>query len=620
MTSGAPNRQHVTVAVAVAVAVVAAVVLVSFGFPSWILLFIAPVPWMLVLGRKSGIAFAVCATGIASLFLLLFLLMITTAIRAPLMPAVISVWAVVGAAGVVFAWRNPVQLTRPSSVGLATWLPSLLGALLWLGTLAATAIVPGASRLSWTMLGDSANNIIFAREIIYRGGIGLGAASNPVPLPSALMAVVMGSGRSGVSPAQLAEHDVAAFAQVWGLIIAMLCVLAGATAAVIARRAGARPLLLAIVSAGASLVPLSWFVTGYPIDYGFFNTHVALVILLASFVAYLADPRRVAVALVVQLGSCTLLLSVWSPLVLLPGMLAVAIVVRRSKEVRALRRGQLSLLLVAIAQLIAYVLLVAIPGLLLQSSFLTAAGGAFPFRKWLIVLLALAAVVLAVVIFRRLKDPLVVGVLALTIGLAIGLGALLFITRSSPDPWTYYPLKFAWLGVVILVIVVIGLGAAFLARYFKYSWMRALGVIIIASCATGFLLWAPTSSPGFRVIDPLPKLLTGQVLGQGDKVADQIFELSNPEQANFLWKTPEKFEGSVNFWVLQLWSNSMSKNLELKRMAYGLYDANKTSSLCRIVTLLGGRVTVHTGDHNLAAELNSTCPATSRGVTIVGLP
>lgn len=607
-------------AAVLALVVLAGTVTAIVGLPSWVLLLAALVPWLVVVGIRAGIALAVSAVGIGALLLLLLLLMLTTATGLPMYGSVVVLWTALGLIGAFAVFRRRSLLRAPSRPGLATWLPSALGAVVWLGALGVSSVIPGASRLSWTMLGDSANNIIFAREIIYRGGIELGSASNPVPLPSALMALVMQSGRAGVPSAGLAEHDIAAFAQVWAIVIAMLCVIVGSTAALVARRAGARPLLLGVVSAGASLIPLSWFVTGYPLDYGFFNTHVAIVIVLASLVSYLADARRVAVAIAVQLAASTLLLSVWSPLVLIPALFALAIVVTRWHEVLLLRRGQLALFALAMLQVAAYGLLVAFPGLLAQSHFLSAAGGAFPFRRWFVVAFAVIAFALGIAIFRRVKDLLVIGVVALAVALAIGLGALLFVTRNSPDPWTYYPLKFAWLGVVVLLVLVVGLGAAFLARYFRPAWLRALGIVAIAALTIGFLHWAPTSNLGFRWIEPVPKLISGQFLGQGDEVADQIFSLADPEHANLLWKTHEKYEGSVNFWVMQLWSNSMTKNLELKRDAYGLYDANKTSSLCRIVTLMGGRVTVHTADTHLAAELDASCPTIAHGVHIVSAP
>jgi len=593
---------------------------VGFGAPSWLAIFVAAIPWVLIVGSRRGFAVAVGGGAISSLLVTLLVMMVARPLHLPLLATVVSVWTAVGIGGAVVLWRLRRTIRLGWAAAAWAWVPASLGSLVWLGVMAATNFVPGAARLSWLMQGDSANNVLFAREIIDGGGVAIGANTNPVPLPSALMAVVMEAGRGSVSPSMLTLHDLSAFAQVWIIVIALVCFFTGAVVGKLSTVAGGSPRLAGILAAGGSLIPLSWFVTGYPFDYGFFNTSVALLVMMAAILSYFGTGAKAGFSLAVQLFAATLLLAIWSPLVLLPLGLALALVLTRGRAI--LHDGVLTMVIdaVAVLQLALYGLLIALPGLLAQSQFLSAAGGAFAFRRWVLFALAAACLVLVFVVFRRFRHPVVVGTAAIVAACLVSLGALLFVTRNAENPWSYYPLKCAWLGSVVLAVVLVGLAGAFIARYFSRIWLRTIAVALVALVTVGFLHWSPSASPGFVWKEPLPKILSGQYLGTGDQITDRIATLADPEQANVLWKSGNAYEGTINFWVLQLWANSMSSNLELKRMAYGLYDAKKTESLCTIVTLMGGTVNVYTEDSTLRNKLEATCPTELPGITIKAEP
>jgi len=474
--------------------------------------------------------------------------------------------------------------------------------------MAVSSVIPNAARVAWVMLGDSANNIIFAREIIYRGGVGIGAGENPVPLPSALMAIVMAAGRGDIAPQDFLRHDIGAFAQVWMLLIALTCFFAGGVVAAIVRSRGARPLLIAVAAGAGSLLPLSWFFTGYPIEFGFYNTHVALPIVFAGFLVYLASDRHPAVALGVLGLSATLLLAVWSPLVLMPAMLGVVVLIRHWRAVLATRGAGLVVLLVGVVQLLAYGLLVVLPSLLRNSGFLSAPGGAYGFPKWLMAGLAVFAVLGALLAFRSLRSRVVLGVVAIVVASGLGLGALLFVTRAEANPWSYYPLKFLWLASTVLVVLVFGLAIAVAQSLFRHQFLRIASVAVVAAVTLGFFTWVPSSAAGYAWKDPIPRILSGEVLGVGDRGAEEIFALADPEQSHFFWHSDDPLEGVKNFWVLQMWSDSMTENLDLKYAAYGLYDPSNIHELCRIVGLMGGGTIVHTGLPQLSSEVDAACP------------
>lgn len=589
--------------------------LVAIGVPTWVPILLSLMPWLVYLTARLDDLIAGSLGVIGSLLVGLLTMMATTALRLPMLPTVVSLAVILGVCGTALSMsEGPIHRKREWGI-LAVWIPATLGGFVWLATMVGTLLMPGAARYSWVMLGDSANNVIFAREIIYRGGIGLGAGENPVPLPSAVMAIVMAAGRGSVANGDLTRHDIAAFDQVWTIFIIVSCVLAGAKAGAIVRSVTDRALVIGLVSAGASLLPLSWFFTGYPIEFGFFNTHLALPIVLAAFLAYLSADRRPAIALAVLAGASTLLLAVWSPLVLLPAALGFVVAVREWRSLIGARGPALTVLVVGIVQLLAYGLAVVLPSLLRNSGFLAAQGGTFSFPRWMMPSLAVAAVLLAVAAGFKRPKTIMLGVLAMSLGAGIGLSALLFVTRASPNPWTYYPLKFAWMSSTVLIVLIVGLAASVLVRYFSHLVVVLAGLVVIAAGTVGVLRWLPTTGLGYVWLDPIERILSGQVMGRGDEIAEKIFTLATPDQAHFLWHSGEEFEGSINFWVLQLWSDSIAGNTELRVAAYGLYDDGNIQDLCNIMTLMGGDVMVHTRITDLDMQLANACP--DSGIVIV---
>jgi hypothetical protein len=585
----------------------------GLGLPTWLVLIAAALPWLLWFSRRVGGAITFAAVVLLEFWLVLVVMMLTRALGLPMLATVVVVWAGLGVAGSLLCVRDGTPL--PGRRSLAIALPALLGGLVWLAAMAASSVVPGASRLSWVMLGDSANNLLFARGAIDDGGIVIGPAENPVPLSSSLIAIVMAAGRGNVQDVDLARHDLGAFAQTWGLLIALTCVTVGVVVGLIVSASTTRSLPIAIASAGASLIPLSWFYTGYPIEYGFFNTHVALPIVFASFVAYLKHERHPAIVLALLGVASTLVLAVWSPLVLLPVSLGVVVVVRRFRQLRGTRGVPLWILIVGLGQLLVYGVVIVLPSLLYNASSLSAPGGVFGFRKYLIVIVALAALVFSILAFRKLRNVVVLGAIALVTASAFGLGVLLFVSRNEPSPWTYYPLKFSWLAATVILIVAVGAMFVVVVRFASRAWMSAAGFVAIGAVTAAFLVWAPASvGNGYSWMNPIQRMVTGQFLGPGDSVADRILELSDPHQSHFLWKTGDDFEGSINFWVMQLWSGSMTGNLDLKYAAYGIYDHESVDDLCRIIGLMGGGTIVHTSSDTVASDIRVNCPGSGAPV------
>ena len=587
---------------------------VLMGAPTWLLIFVASLSWVWVLGVRYGFVLAFAGAVLGVFWLMLTPLVILAPFGLPVIAVTIVMWMLVGfAAGIVMLRRSGPSVVNVHPLRSIA-LPSSLGGLVWLGSMAVAAIIPSGARLAWVMLGDSANNLTVARSTLMAGGIAIAGGDNPVPLPSAVLATLMSSGRSSLEGTEILRHDLGAFAQTWGILIALTCLMSGLVVGYLARAGGARPSVVRVAAAAGSLLPLSWLFTGYPIEYGFLNTHFAVPILLASVLVFLHSDRYPAASFSLLAIASTLLLATWSPLVPLTGILAVIVVLRNFRVLVASRGRSLGLIVFGLVQLVLYGLTLALPALLKQGSVLANGGGVYPFPRPAIVVIAVIVLGLAFIAFRTIRNLIVAGAIGLVGAGAISIALLLFISRNQPSPWTYYPLKLFWLVMLLLIVLALGLAIAAVGRVLRGRLAQLVATGVILAGLVGGLSYLTSTVPGYRWMNPVQRLISGQVLGEGDRVANDIIELSSPAESHILWQSGDPEESTINFWSLHIRSGPLRAN-DLLFAAYGLYDKDDINELCRIVGLLGGGTIVHTSNIGLKAELDKACP--SEPLTVV---
>ena len=584
----------------------------ALGLTLWPLIIAAILPWYAVVAARRGVATSLASVSVGAAWLLLVAMMLLPVMRIPLGVGLIVLWAVVGIAGAIGLAGESTHLTR-FAPSIPSVLFSLVGPLIWLGTLLVSQILPGASHYSWVMTGDSANNVLSAREIVYHGGIAVGAQQNPVPLPAALLAVSMLGGRDSVAPADLLRHDVGSFVVVWGLLIALTCFLTGIVASLLVHRG--RAWLVALIAAGGSVLPLTWFLSGYPIDFGFFNVHVALPLVFICCVAAVGARRSAVSALVTLLLACTLLLAVWSPLVLVPVAFGLYVVVTRRKELVAVRGRRLVAVVIALGQLLLYGVVVVAPGILAQGGALTGGGAVYPFSKWLYALMFAVGGVVFVVAFL-LRERLAAWMLfVMYAATGIGLAALLFLSRGGPTLWTYYPTKLAWFASAIGLVMVVATLAALASRPRVPSAAAVGALAVLAIGVIALTSIAPTSIVGYSSLSPLERVASASATPDANRADARIFQLSDPKHPSVLWNSGDPQESTINFWLLQMRANSTTANLPLRVLAYG-YDTKKIQDLCSIVEHMGGHITVISKQRGVQAKLERACPAIARHTTV----
>ncbi|WP_374007746.1 hypothetical protein [Leifsonia sp. LS-T14] len=602
-------------AAAAAVIIVLSAIAVAAGASIWIAVALAAAPWVLLLTRRAGGAFAVVAVVAIAFVLTLYVPMATAATGLPLLGTFVVVVALVGLAGVFLLYRGAFVLVRPERRSLALWIGSLAGPVVWFLVLLATNFRPGAARLSWVIRGDSANNLLYARQIIGANGIEFDPSSNPVPLPSSLLALTFLPGRPG-SGAGLVEHDIGAFAQTWMLLIALTCLLFGLTAGASVRRE--RWILTAVVSAFASVVGLSWFVTGYPLEYGFLNAPLTLVVVLFAWIIFLAARRTPVLALAMMFVTATLVFATWGPLVVVPAALGVLLVIQNWRAVIGVRGWALAGLIVAFVQLVLYGALFTLPTLVSQGKALSAVGGIYPFAHVIFQVLVLLAAFLAVVLVRQIGVGVCVAVLTLCGVLAVGLGALLFTRRHEDSLWGYYQYKFEWLAAIVLLVIVIGLAGRLMSDPPR-AWARA-GAAALGMALTVAFLFSTSTSVGYEAQNPVRRILSGSFFdgSDGDRALQTIFALSEPGQRGILWNSGDPAESAIDSWVIQLAAGRID-NKSLRIFAYNL-DKTKVDDLCSLAHQMGPGLTVYTADAGLEAQVAAACPDEGIAVTTAKPP
>jgi hypothetical protein len=493
---------------------------------------------------------------------------------------------------------------------------ALVGPVVWAGVALAALVVPRASAQDWALRGDSVNEITFARELLRDGGLRWGPEGPPVPLPHTLIAFLAAPARDGQSASSLVARDFATYVTLWHVVICMLGAMTGLVAWLLMRRAGiARFGALWGGSALLSTAILTWFVTGYAAEFGFFNTHLALIVVLALMAVVIAEPHRPAVVVVVAAWSSMVMLATWSPLVLVTLALGVPALLAWLPRVRRQSAAVTAATLVSLGALGAYVVFISLPLAMSKSSVLGAPGGFLAFPRWVMPLLAVIAVVLARIAAGVWRHRLVALVAGTAFALHGALVAVLFLGGGLTQPWSYYPLKLAWTGEILLAILAV-VAALIAVERVHGKVLKRLGRSVVVLGAVGGLVGLPVAvaqesvSPTYR--DPVTVVLSGTLAGGDDAIARHSIALASDGEIRLLWRSGEPAESAANLWTLLLAAESLrgvigvDKSLQMRDIAYSL-DSSSVSQPCDLAVMTDLPVLLVTRDASLGDQAANEC-------------
>lgn len=499
-------------------------------------------------------------------------------------------------AALVGAGHGPLQLP-----GRTAWIVAGAALIVPVGFLVVSAITIGIGagmHVGWAMNNDAAWNTVSSRLILTDGGIAPWSTPNPSPLANGLMALWYAPGRPEVG---VLRHDVERQTE----LLLLMTALASTVAGVLTARGGVgrRPVVIAVGAAIGGLIPLSWFLSGYVIQFGFFNVVPVIAVMLACWMLWSESIRRPVVATTGLLLGTLVLFASWAPVAALPA--ALALIAGVTGWVRGARSIRTLMWVAAAAALLAgYVVLVTLPDLR-RSGHALAANGAAPASTFIGFLTAIAIVLaiacVGVFVRNRRREALGVAVLAVV---SVAVVAYLVVQRAGmPESWGYYPAKFAW--IVCIVFAVIGAAAAFawVSSHWARSW-RAVPVML-ATAGVALLTAATVTPTATSVSAVFPLLGVIRHPEIADHRSDLLFDLSDDERTIAARLSDEPWaDAFANFWLLQL--HSVSSEEEIRGYAYFL-DSMDAEDICSAVAAWDSDVRVVTSDESLTSELDEAC-------------
>jgi len=607
------HRRNIPPIIAV-VAVLVAAAFALYGGAIWILLIVSAAPWLVILRRRYGTVLALSATWFGGLVVVLATMMMTAATALPMFATVVVVIAAIGTVGCVDWIRHP-QLARPHLSRVVVFVPAFAGPIVWLTVSIRTAIISPVAGRAWAMHGDAANYLLFARGITRSGGVVVGQLGNPVPLPSALFALFMAPGRGQVDSAGLLLHDLARYESLQILVIASCCLFAGALAGMLAGATRLGPAVVIGASACGSLLPLSWTLTTNAIAYGYFDAQLALPCVFACLIlTRVAEQRPVAVAVTLSVGS-TVLLSVWTPLVLVPFAGLVVIAATGWGPISRTRGLSLVALVLGILQLATYAITITLHNFLGLGRFLSAPGAAFTYTHSLFPSLGAMTILLSVLVWRQSGARAAIPTLVLPIALGLGLAFLLFEARASKQAWSYFPSKFEWLSICILLVVALGLLPVVFASILAGRAMHAAAVISVVTMTAIVASSTPEFVSGYDWANPVAWIAQTDNPEGGKAAARRILSAADLQHPRILWQSNVPDEAYIDYWLIEVAARSIDNNA-LRKFAYAHNDAS-AQQLCTIVKLIHPEATILTNARSLSREVSSICPGTPMHIVLL---
>lgn len=528
---------------------------------------------------------------------------------APLLP--VGLVAVGSASGAVLGAVGLLLLARSRE---AARLPRIrLGGIVTaaLAVVATTAfVVRGSSDavLRWAMGNDAVWNLVTMRAIVADGGIDSAVHPNSSPLSPALFAFVAATGRSRIEPADLLAHDVRASASIWLVLAVTTAVLAASIGWRSARRAGRTARILAAALVG--VLPLTWFVFGFASIYGFHNATIALVLLLASWLIWLDSSQSRALRGAILSFAAVALLATWAPLAVIP--LGLAGVVLAEHVWRLARAGSTfrSYLPVALAAAPApvYVVTVTLADLRRDGSALAVDGAILPLQQIHVLVIAAVALATAVVLAATRAERWALGGMVVVLGTSMVAGGYLVLQRAGAgSPWGYYPAKFAWLVVTMLLILLAAGVASALSAADERRWVVTAATLATV-LALPLVLMSLVPPAGGRLANSFAPL---RILTDDSGGADvaRLFALAEPGErtlvAEYAGGDADRF---LNSWLLQLESEAATD--PIRTFSY-ILDPSDDAQVCAAIVAWDAPVRVITSDVGFGERLTRGCDAPS---------
>lgn len=589
-----------------ALLVVVGVVGTFVGAAPWYFLAVFGVAITVMLAPRFGWGRAAWGAVGVALFVASWVLVIDPFVGIRLDVATMAVLVAITAVVLVFAWRrstrSPYRLPGVAVIdSLVVAAPAVLSAV----ALVVVALRRGMP-LTWAMLGDAQFNTVLSRFV----GEGNGETASNVQILSlaqGLMAIVHLPGRDAVASTGLLTHDIIRQADLWLLMILLSSVLAGSLAKHVLRNAP-RPLRYTVIL-GAALLPLSWHMTGYAMNSGFYNVSLTFLVIELGMYFFLVTGSSPIWGSAIGLGLTVVMLGAWTPTAV------ITLAWAAWSALLAFRRGRPSLWLLviwtlAVLQFVVFVAAWMLPSFLSKGSLLTHDGTIVPIAQNLFVSVVAGAVLVSLAVWavHSSRGPAPtehrhfgVGLALLALSSAAGTALLVAQNRHLPQPWIYYPIKFAWVSMEMIVLVV-WIAACLVVS--ELAGRKVLASIATVTATAVLLISVLQSNPpplsGFASYFPLASLAKNE--SPLEPTLPLLSSVAN-RKIFFSRYLSDQQDTFMNQWQFQL--TAKDEFTPIRGYAYRVVES--LSDVCGAAEAWGGGVEVITRDQRWANVLNSAC-------------
>lgn len=604
MKPAAPSRRVRAIWVgATAAAVLVGVLLMYTGVTPWAAPFAVLIALTLAIGQRTSWPFALAAAMIVEIALLALMLRFMPDSGLTLVGVASLMFAILGLVAVVATTRSGT-LRLVGRRELRIVVPLLAVPTLALVLVGMTTV--GTGDLEWAMHNDAVWNLVTTRMLIADGGLNAIAHPNASPLTPGLLAIAAAVGRDSVLPQNLLRHDVGAFAAFW-LIATSTTALLGALIGARSVHGGARTLRV-IAAAIVAAIPFTWFVFGFAAQFGFYNATLTLLLLLASWLAWLETRVTPVVGAAVLSLAAVALLATWAPVAAVPFALAVFALGSRAASLarEGFRLREVSLLVLAVLPVPIYIVAVTLPDLRREGAALAVDGGIMQLLPVHVAVIVVATLVVTVLTALHLHQRHPMNGLLIVLAVSAVVGAYLVAQRAGAAHWWgYYPAKFAWLISSMLIVILTAALLSELASTRGRRW-TAIGVAAI-SVATPFVLMAqvpPTSDRIASVFTPIA-IVTNTGVAAGNPAAQRLFDLAEPGvrtmALSYLSPSGDAF---LNSWLLQLESTSSAD--PIRTYSY-IMDPRNEAQACEAVRAWNAPVRIVSSDPAMPDRFRALC-------------
>lgn len=480
-------------------------------------------------------------------------------------------------------------------IALAALAPSVFtGVALWVGGNLA------GDNLGWMLAGDAQTNTDTAIEILSKNGI----PSVFATLSQSSMAFFIG----GSLDLQQLDTSFIPIMQIQSLALFGAWAIASILFGLIANRglSLSPPLIrMLIVFLGASF-PLSWFILGFSVQAGFYNSPFALISLASAWLIWrdfeMARGKVGIPQLAFMVAAVFLAALAWTPLAIIPTSLLAVAYVRYVIPIMA-RNSNRRIIFIGLNLLMLTGALFFVPVVVQNMRSASADGFMTELPPQFIAVIFILAIFVAVTARGSLlkMGSTNAGLLAVTVSGALGIALLSLQAAGSPFTlsWAYYPRKAAWFMSFFILFIL------FMEVFRRLFWEMSLSKfrkVLGALCLTALLSISVRNVP-YWASGPLkafPMLAIATSVNDTSGELNEISDALNHKQVRLEYGENDFI---VNQWVFQ-W-------LKFKNQppvwSYAYSPITTPRDVCSLASAWGGQVTLLTQNDEIRVLANQQC-------------